>query len=176
MTKNKLFKKGFLIFLMGFIFVINTKRAEASELVDINSASSVELQRIVGVGPVISQRIIEERPYNTLDDLIKVKGIGDITLSKIKQQGIAYIFREEENNTRYTVYYFLAINVGNPDDNEFFAPSRELNGGEYIFNTKDEAMQWILDYQCKQSDEGYAAYYVGVCEQGQDPHALQFYT
>lgn len=111
MNKAKFLKKGILVLLMSFIFVINTKQAEATETVDINNASTEELQKITGVGPVIAQRIIDARPYTSLDDLKRVKGIGDVTLQKIKQQGIAYASRKEVTNIQYTVYYFLVTNV-----------------------------------------------------------------
>jgi competence ComEA-like helix-hairpin-helix protein len=61
------------------------------ECIDINTASSEELQKIYGVGPVIAQRIIEARPFSSIDDLIKVKGIGEKTLQKIKEQGLACV-------------------------------------------------------------------------------------
>ena len=53
---------------------------------DVNAASSAELLAIAGVGPVIAQRIIEGRPYQTADDLIKVKGIGPKKYEQIREQ------------------------------------------------------------------------------------------
>lgn len=171
MNSAKFFKKGIFLLLMSFIFVINTSQVEAIERVDINTATSLELQEITGVGPVISQRIIEARPYSSIDDLKKVKGIGAVTLLKIKQQGIAYVPDEEGNVIRYTVYYFLII----PKDNDVQLPQiAELNGGEYVFNTQGEAQQWIDNFKQKKYEEGYFAYYSGVCELGQNPYDLLF--
>lgn len=60
--------------------------------VNINTVSAEELEKITGVGPVISQRIIEARPYASLSELeAKVKGIGPATLQKIIDQGCAYV-------------------------------------------------------------------------------------
>ncbi|MDI6602601.1 MAG: helix-hairpin-helix domain-containing protein [Patescibacteria group bacterium] len=59
--------------------------------VNINTASVTELQKITGVGPVLAQRIIEARPFYSLHDLLKVKGIGSATLQKILAQGCAYV-------------------------------------------------------------------------------------
>jgi competence ComEA-like helix-hairpin-helix protein len=59
--------------------------------VDINTSSFEELQSIVGVGPVIAQRIIENRPFSSLNDLLKVKGVGEKTLQKIINQNCAYV-------------------------------------------------------------------------------------
>jgi DNA uptake protein ComE-like DNA-binding protein len=39
---------------------------------------------IKGVGPVLAERIIAGRPYKTVDDLLKVKGIGSKKLEKIR--------------------------------------------------------------------------------------------
>ncbi|HUV81225.1 MAG TPA: helix-hairpin-helix domain-containing protein [Patescibacteria group bacterium] len=59
--------------------------------ININTASKEELQKIAGVGPVLAQRIINNRPFYSIYDLIKVSGIGEITLQKIINQGCAYV-------------------------------------------------------------------------------------
>jgi DNA uptake protein and related DNA-binding proteins len=65
-------------------------------LLDLNTAGKEELMSINGIGPVLSARIIAGRPYRTVDDLLKVKGIGPKNLkifalisSQIKNRGIA---------------------------------------------------------------------------------------
>lgn len=86
-----------LLFMTGIMENGQNVYAEASVQVaqqtqiDLNSASYEELQQIYGVGPVIAQRVIDARPYESIDDLIKVNGIGSATLQKIKEQGIAYV-------------------------------------------------------------------------------------
>ena len=77
--------KKLLIFLLIPIFV------SAQEIVDINNASLEELQTITGIGSVYSQRIIDARPFSSIDDLLRVNGIGEKTLQKIKDQGLAYV-------------------------------------------------------------------------------------
>jgi competence protein ComEA len=52
-------------------------------LVDINSASESELETLPGVGPEIARRIVAARPFKTVNDLLKVSGIGDIKLADI---------------------------------------------------------------------------------------------
>jgi len=59
--------------------------------VNINTASKEELQKITGVGPVTAQKIIDARPFYSLNDLIKVSGIGEKTLQNIINQGCAYV-------------------------------------------------------------------------------------
>lgn len=56
-------------------------------LVDINRAQAEELQRLPGIGPVLSQRIIDQRektPFQSVEDLRRVPGIGPKTLEKVR--------------------------------------------------------------------------------------------
>ena len=39
-------------------------------------ASAEELQTLPGIGPKLAERIIANRPYQKVDDLLKVRGIG----------------------------------------------------------------------------------------------------
>lgn len=60
-----------------------------NNLININTASKEELMNITGVGEVIAQRIIEYRStsrFNTPEDLLNVKGIGNATFEKMKSQ------------------------------------------------------------------------------------------
>jgi competence protein ComEA len=55
--------------------------------ININVADAAELQRLPGIGKVLSQRILDERakdPFLTVDDLRRVKGIGPKTLEKLR--------------------------------------------------------------------------------------------
>jgi len=74
-----------LLFLCLPLFIF------AETKININSALLSELDQITGVGPATAQKIIDNRPYNSLDDLLKVKGIGPATLEKIKTQGLACV-------------------------------------------------------------------------------------
>jgi len=61
-----------------------TKAKSPQGLLDLNTATKRELQFIRGIGPVLAARIIAGRPYETVDDLLKVKGIGPKKLEKIR--------------------------------------------------------------------------------------------
>jgi len=52
--------------------------------VDINRASLDELVSIKGIGPGLGQGIIDNRPYESLDDLVRVPGINDNKLASLK--------------------------------------------------------------------------------------------
>lgn len=69
---------------------IKSKKGEFNTLIDINQATADELEILPGIGPVLAQRIIEERnrvgKFSDQEDLIKVKGIGKKKLAKIKGQ------------------------------------------------------------------------------------------
>ena len=61
------------------------KKAQSPQsLIDLNTATEKELQSIKGIGPVLAERIIAGRPYRTVDDLLKVKGISPKKLEKIR--------------------------------------------------------------------------------------------
>lgn len=59
--------------------------------ININTASFEELQLIVHIGPERAQQIIELRPFSSLDDLLRVDGIGPSRLQDIKEQGLACV-------------------------------------------------------------------------------------
>ncbi len=66
----------------------DTKKGDAlKEPIDINHATATELQRLPGVGPAISGRIIlvrEQQPFRSVDELRRVPGIGAKTLEKLR--------------------------------------------------------------------------------------------
>ena len=80
-------KKSIFIFLL-LIFLPALCLAEQ---IDINSATLSQLDELTGIGPTYAQRIIDGRPYSSIDGLDKVKGIGPATLQKIKTQGWACV-------------------------------------------------------------------------------------
>ena len=57
-----------------------------SALIDINSADISLLISLPGLGEKTAQRIIDGRPYESVDDLRKVEGIGEKTLDGIRDR------------------------------------------------------------------------------------------
>jgi competence ComEA-like helix-hairpin-helix protein len=60
------------------------EKLKAALKVNINTASSEELQKIPYIGPKKAQKIIAGRPYGRIEDITKVHGFGEKTLAKIK--------------------------------------------------------------------------------------------
>ena len=59
----------------------------ADPVPSINRASAEELEDLDGIGPTLSQRIVEERrkgPFQSVDDLRRVRGIGKKTLENLR--------------------------------------------------------------------------------------------
>ncbi len=56
--------------------------------ININRATAQELEALPGIGPALAARIVAYRetygPFRSVDDLLKVSGIGPATLSRIR--------------------------------------------------------------------------------------------
>ena len=70
--------------------IADKKLAEIRDLVvvttkvNVNTATLEELQTLPGIGPKLGQAIIDGRPYEKVEDLINVKGIGEKKLETLK--------------------------------------------------------------------------------------------
>jgi competence protein ComEA len=69
-----------LLFLSSLLF----------SAINVNKASSAQLQTLNGIGPTKAQEIINYRKshggFKTVEELVNVKGIGPKTLMKMKAQ------------------------------------------------------------------------------------------
>ncbi len=53
--------------------------------IDINSATAEELQNLPNIGPDLARAIIAVRPFDTVDDLTHVPGIGPKRLAAVRE-------------------------------------------------------------------------------------------
>jgi competence protein ComEA len=61
-----------------------SKPAKPTGPVNVNTASLEELRALPGVDEKLAAEMIKERPFETVDDVKKVKGIGDKKLEKLR--------------------------------------------------------------------------------------------
>lgn len=128
-----LYKKNLSLLIILLFLVFSPIKIFA--LVDINTASLIELDKITQIGAITAQKIIDARPYKVIDDLLKVKGIGEKTLLKIKEQALICV-----NCSTPT-----PIPVPTPEPSSPVIPS--LTGNLVVENTQN-----ILDSRVREND------------------------
>lgn len=82
---------------LGLVRATNASTVDAAipstPRVDVNSACADTLDLLPRIGPALSQRIIDDReehgPFDDLDDLERVPGIGPKTVEGLRPFGIA---------------------------------------------------------------------------------------
>lgn len=67
--------------------------SESAPPIDVNTATASELEALPGIGPVTAARIVVDRedkgPYADLDALVRVPGIGDKTVDRLRPYAVA---------------------------------------------------------------------------------------
>ncbi len=110
MEKNTKISKEKFFLLIGMIFLFSNILAICeSNQIDINTASATELDKLAGIGTVKARAIIDSRPFETVDDLLNVSGIGEVTIQNIKTQGLACVTNSIENSSAENVKSDLNI-------------------------------------------------------------------
>jgi comEA protein len=73
--------------------VLAAKAPPATQVIEnihLNQATAEQLQSLPGVGPALSERIVDYRtehgPFDSVDQLTSVKGVGEAKLAKFKKQ------------------------------------------------------------------------------------------
>ena len=94
----KNFMKQSIIFTLVFTLMLfslfslrgNADSSDAEEKININTASSTELQKLPRIGEKVAQSIIDFRAKNgkfkRIEDIMKVKGIGESIFDQIKDR------------------------------------------------------------------------------------------
>jgi DNA uptake protein ComE-like DNA-binding protein len=60
--------------------------APVATVLDPNTATNAQLEALPGVGPTLARRIMAARPFARLDDLRRVRGIGERTLARVRDR------------------------------------------------------------------------------------------
>jgi competence protein ComEA len=85
--------KGLAVSLiLGLIFFsllpLYAQSKPESEKININTASAADLDKLPRIGPKVAQRIIDYRkehgPFKKIEEIMKVKGIGEKTFARLK--------------------------------------------------------------------------------------------
>jgi comEA protein len=75
--------------LVSFLAVHSHAQNTSDKKININTASVSELKTLPQIGAVVAQRIIDHREKNgkfkKIEEIMKVKGIGEKTFLKIKE-------------------------------------------------------------------------------------------
>ena len=58
--------------------------AGSTPAVDLNRAAVDELERLPGVGRAIATRIVDARPFASVDDLVRVRGLRGARLARVR--------------------------------------------------------------------------------------------
>src|SRR5882672_7575676 len=80
------------ILVFGFLFSqisLATKKKPPDKPVNLNTATSEQLQQVPGIGPVTAGKILQMRktygPFKSVDDLLAIRGLGAKRLEKMRK-------------------------------------------------------------------------------------------
>jgi len=89
-------KLRWLVILTFFVFSVVFVSSLCEEgQIDINTASETELQDITQIGPARAKEMLTLRPFSSVDDMIRITGIGENNINSIKSQNLACV--DDEN-------------------------------------------------------------------------------
>jgi comEA protein len=92
MRRQELRGRFFLLLLFCcFVFAAGSEATKKPPLkpININTATSDELQQVPGIGPVTADKILQMRKsygaFKSVDDLLSIRGIGKKRLEKMRK-------------------------------------------------------------------------------------------
>ena len=68
----------------------NNQSDSTQSCININTATKDQLTTLDGVGESTAQKIIDARPFSTIEDILNVSGIGESTYAKFKDDICVY--------------------------------------------------------------------------------------
>ena len=88
------------LFTLGFSFVTHAAESKTTHTagsaphatsskaakIDLNTADTAALETLPGVGPATAKSIVAARPFASIDDVMRVKGIKEGTFEVIKDR------------------------------------------------------------------------------------------
>lgn len=69
---------------------VNNTVSKENTLININEAGLSELDILTGIGPVTAQKIIDNRPYERIEDILEKKVVSSSVFEKIKDKITCY--------------------------------------------------------------------------------------
>lgn len=85
----------FFFLLAGMAGIFSANSIFAAEKIDINTSPLEDLIKIIHIGEARALELISLRPFSSLDDLARIKGIGEKRVEDIKKQGLAWVSTRE---------------------------------------------------------------------------------
>jgi len=90
--RSSLFRFSFLLLFLSLICapaVLGGKKKPPLKPVNINTATSEELQQVPGIGPATAEKILQMRKsygaFKSVDDLLAIRGLGQKRLEKMRK-------------------------------------------------------------------------------------------
>jgi competence protein ComEA len=92
MARRFSFRFSLLILFFSLICaptILAAKKKPPARPVNINTATSEELQQVPGIGPATAEKILQMRksygPFKSVDDLLAIRGLGQKRLDKMRK-------------------------------------------------------------------------------------------